>query len=187
MANWSNLITLKWDTFMNDIDKFIFDLAFSQTQFSKPYFRKNNASSYNLIRAFFQYLDIIVLDYSYLEYTEKLLGLSLLYILMSNIMGNLDFRILKERLCFTNEDINKNIEFNVLFERFLYYYWELRLESLLEHIFFVSFLIDSEFSINPPKPNQNKEDSDKVNLLNFYFLFLLIIKLILLNMFILIF
>jgi len=162
IADWSNLITLKWDSFMNDIHKFITDLAYSQTQFSKPYFRKNNTSSYNLIRAFFQYLDMIVLDYYYLEFTEKLLGLSLLYILMSNIMGNLDFRLLKEKLCFTIDEINRNIEFNVLFERFLFYYWELRLEFLFEHIFYVSFLIDSQFSINPPKLNQNIEDHENV-------------------------
>jgi len=149
---------------MNDIDKFISDLAYSQTPFSKPYFRKNNASSYNLIRAFFQYLDMIVLDFCYLEYTEKLLGLSILYILMSNIIGNLDFRNLKERLCFTNEDINNNIEFNLLFERFLYYYWELRFESLLEHIYYVSFIIDSEFSIIPPQLNQNKQEKENVKL-----------------------
>lgn len=147
---------------MNDINRFITDLAYSQSNFSKPYFRRNNASSYNLIRAFFQYLDMIVLDYYYLEYTEKLLGLSLLYILMSNIMGNLDFRILKQKLCFTNEDISRNIEFNILFERFLFYFWELRLESLFEHIFYISFLIDSQFSINPPKPNQDQKDRENV-------------------------
>ncbi len=156
---------------MEGIEKYISDLSYSQYNFSKPFFRKNNASSYNFIRAYFQYLDMIILDYNYLEFTEKLIALSVLYILLSNIMGNLDLMVLKEKLCFTLEEINKNREFNILFEKYLYYHWELELEYLYEHIFYISFLIDSQFSIDQPVLNQiqnqseNNQVNDKIHLL----------------------
>lgn len=163
ISNWTNLITVRWDSFMNEINNYIQDISFCQFKFPKPYFRKNNANSYNFIRAFFQYLDMVILDYDYLKYTEKLLGLSLLYILLSNVMGNLDFSVLKQKMCFNSEDINNNNEFNVLFQRFLNSYWGIELSDLMEHIFYISFLIDSQFSINPPTLNQQQNSDEEKN------------------------
>lgn len=153
-ASWSNDVTHQWDYFMDNLNIYISDLPYSQMNFNKPRFRSKNATSYNKFRAFFYYIDLLTLDSNYLEYSEKLLTLALLYIFMSNILGNLDFSKLKIKHHFSEEDISNNFDFNILFGRFTDAYYYIDIELLKEHIIYISFFIDSNFNIKPPKLNE---------------------------------
>jgi hypothetical protein len=163
-AFWSNLITQKWDIFASEFHtKHSFD--FSQgfrNNLKLPKFRGESEEDYFLFRNFFQLVDLISIDYESLQYSQKLIVASVIYILIG-----LYFR------CFSiNEVVNeftRNLhatsnyfELNQIYNRFMSCFLNVQLNMLGEHILYVSFFFHMKFQYNGPCMNLDKEGQERV-------------------------
>lgn len=164
LAFWSNFITDKWDIFATEFNqKHAYDFSHHFRQNLKlPKFRGNSEEDYFLFRNFFQLIDLISIDYESLQYSEKFIVASVIYILIG-----LCFR------CFTiNEVVNeftKNLhacsnyfDLNAIYDRFTCNFLNIEWNALGAHILYVSFFFHMKFEYNGPSMNLDREGHERV-------------------------
>lgn len=161
-----NLFSLKWDTFIENNTKNINnDFLLDDLKISKHLkkFRENLEYNNHLFKKASLILDLIVLDIKYLQYNEKMIILSVFYLLIGL---NLNIFTLEKII---NFDLNFSLledcyEFNLLYTRFIQNYVEamLELENMVECFKYTTQFFICLFAFNPVNnKNMNLQDVNK--------------------------
>jgi hypothetical protein len=162
MAFWANLVTKKWDDFsQNFIEKYSYDLTlYFKVNFKLPKFRSENKEEYLLFRYYFQIIDLITLDLNYLQFGDKSLCLTVMYLLLGLYLKIFDltaviksfssFNYMNEHLC----------EFNKVYNKFLNYYIGCEFDEISETISFASTFFC--LNINYKLPIIQYDESEEV-------------------------
>ncbi len=141
-STWINETTITWDTYVNDylIDSNEFMLNIDLISLIR--FRiNNNIQSLMLFRMYTQYIDLISLDTDYLFYSEKIICLTLIYLLILKSFNLIDFT----KIAYLKiQDIDHLFELNLLFDRFLNKFYSLEFPNIFDHIQYVSCFLDAQ-------------------------------------------
>lgn len=144
-STWINEATLNWDNFIFRIDFFAQELLINTEPLKAFRFRDKNTQSFRLFRSLTQYIDVISLDVEYLLYSEKILCIALVYLLMLKEFNMVDF----SQVGFLQmEDIQYYYEFNLLFSKFLHAYYSLDFINIFDHIQYASCYLDGVLNFN---------------------------------------
>lgn len=151
-STWVNETTLNWDFFIEEIDFYSQDLLINTDGLKAFRFRDKNIQSFNLFRSLTQFVDTISLDVEYLIYSERILCISIIYLLMLKVFNMLDF----SKIAFIQmEHIEQFFELNLLFSKFLMNFYSMDFSNIFEHIQYASCYMDSILTFEDN--NQNEE------------------------------
>jgi hypothetical protein len=154
---WANYTLLKWDEFTDFfLKKYTFDLPlYFKHGLKLPKFRENTDEEYFLFRNFFQIIDLITLDFEFMKFSDKLLSISIIYILVGLMLKIFTLsEVLKE---YTNgsQFFSKFIELNDIFNKFINSYFATGLDDLIDHLIYVCQFFNIQFDYSLPI-NQNE-------------------------------
>ncbi len=153
---WSNYITSKWDEYANSFsEEFAYDLNWQNKKL--PIFRKHTNEEYHLFRSMFQVLDLMTLDLELLNYSERLIVPSVMYLILGVFLkyfshNDIIMEFSKDINAYTNY-----YELNIIFNRFLNCFLEIELDDIVEHIYFVSSYFYIEFDYTTVSISQEEE------------------------------
>lgn len=139
-STWINETTINWDQFVDNIHLHSNEIRLNLNLIRNFKFRENNLQSLNLFRAFTQFIDIISFDIEYLLYFERILCLSVIYLLILKYFNMID---LSQIPYLKMDHVNNYYEFNLLFDRFLNKYYSLEFANIFDHIQYTSCYIES--------------------------------------------
>jgi hypothetical protein len=165
LAFWCNHITSKWDEYATTFDQeFAYDINWQNRKL--PIFRNHTNEEYHLFRSLFQILDLITLDLGILNYKEKILVPSVIYLIVGVFLkyfsyNNIILEFSKDINAYTNY-----YELNVIFNRFLNCFLEIELDDIIEYVYYVSSFFYLEFDYT--RVNISSEDENEIVL--FYLL-----------------
>lgn len=139
-STWINHSTLSWDNFIKNIKNFAPELMLNESILQSSKFRAKESQSLCLFRAFTQYIDIISFDVEYLLFSERILCLSVIYLLLLKYFGFVDFSLVS---FIQLEHVNHLHEFNLLFDRFLEVNYSLSFANIFEIIQYASCYMET--------------------------------------------
>lgn len=156
MATWTNCVSLMWDEFASTFQqKFNHDLTNKNIRL--PQFRSNTNEEYYFFRNYYQVIDFIVLDLGHLQYCDKFLVISTLYLLFGLFLKHFSVIEVIKDFTVNSGHYSTFYELNIIFNRFLNKYIGVELENLIDHIQYTSFFFNLKFDYNPPKINPEHE------------------------------
>lgn len=162
LAFWSNYVSLNWDIFSKEYnEKYSHDFGLSNT-IKLPRFRTSSNEEYFLFRNFFQIVDVLALDHTSLQYSEKCLCAATIYLLMGLFLKFFDIvKIVKE---FTTDPSSYGAyyDLNMIFNRFLMNFLNCEFDDLSDHITYVSFFFNLKFDYAPPVIPREECDEKKI-------------------------
>ena len=139
-SSWINHTTLSWDNFITNIECYAPDLMLNQSILHSSRFRANQIQGLYLFRAFTQYIDIISFDVEYLLFSERILCLSIIYLLLLKYFRLVDFSQVSFIML---KHVNHLHEFNLLFDRFLEVNYSLNFANIFDIIQYASCYMES--------------------------------------------
>ena len=162
-STWINHNTVNWDLFVENIEEFSNDIPLNVDFIKQFKFRAQNPQSFNLFRRLTQYIDIITFDVEYLSFSERHLTSSVIFILILQCFGMVDF----SQIPFLQmENIEHVKEVVFLFNRYLNHFYSIEFVNIFEHIQYVSCYMDSILNF------ENVEEFDEVFIYLSIFIFL---------------
>jgi hypothetical protein len=144
IAFWCNYITSKWDDYAQSFSEtYAFDLNWQNKKL--PILRQQTNEEYHFFRNIYQILDLMTLDIDILNYSEKLLVTSVMYLILGIHLRYFNQNDIIQEF---SKDINtytNYYELNIIFNRFLNTFLEIELDDIIENIFYVSSFFYLEF------------------------------------------
>lgn len=152
LAFWSNMITDKWDTYSSQFrTMYSFDMP---DQFKRnvilPKFRARSDEEYFLFRNFYQIIDLISLDYQSLQYSEKFIVASVIYILLGLYLRCFTISTVVNEFTRNPHTCSNFYELNTIYNRFTTNYLQIELNVLHHHVIYTSFFFSMRFEYNRP-------------------------------------
>jgi hypothetical protein len=124
---------------------------YNRNNIKLPRFRADSEEEYYLIRNFFQIIDLISIDYEHLQYSEKLLVASAIYILLGLYLRFFSISQVVSEFTKNINAYSNYYELNSIFNRFTCNFLEIELNHLSQHILYVSFFFNMKFEYESPK------------------------------------
>jgi len=151
-STWINETTINWDEFIENVDIFSNQLILNFDLLKTFKFRTHSENGIILFRKFCQYIDIISFDVEYLMYFERILCISVIYLLILEYFNMTD---LSSKDYLRIEEINKFNDLNWLFDRFLINFYSIEFANILEHIQFTSCYFGSVLHLDANNFDEN--------------------------------
>lgn len=152
MAFWGNYLLNKWDEFSTNYrSRHTYDMTNHLRNILLPKFRSETNEEYVLIRTFYQLIDIIVLDYESLMNREKLICITLIYLLIGLFKNIFNRNEVAGSFPFGGFDFSNYSEYNFIFAKFLSNYVGIEYEEFIELIPYVSLFFKLRFDYSPPR------------------------------------
>jgi hypothetical protein len=159
-AFWSNFITLKWDEFSLEFHtKYSFDIPMNNN-INLPKFRNNSNDEYFLFRNYYQIIDMITLDIDYLHYNQKLICLSLIYLLCGLFLRMYTLKEVVKEFAVNSQTYANFYVLNVIYSRFINVYLGYELDDIVDHLMYVSKFFNIKFDYSPPVIIKCEEDNN---------------------------
>jgi hypothetical protein len=139
-STWINTVTLQWDSFGEIIHTLSDKIPIDPTFLSNFKFRAQNKISLNLFQTLTQLIDIIIYDIEYLQFHEKFLTISIVFLLFFKFYNRINF---SEIAFLEISHIDKNQDVIFVFNLFLNKYYNIDYLNIFDHIQYVSCYMDS--------------------------------------------
>ena len=156
---WANWYMIQWDNFIEK-SEFAMNHCLIDNTTLTPYFKKPQVESYNLYRAFMEFIDCAILDVQTLRYNVRAVVSAFIYILLGKQFGQFtEEQILEEFPESSQYLLDTEFAYNNLFSHFLENCCGLSLYSLLPTIQFCSTFFSLPLHLKLPfvfKTEKNK-------------------------------
>ncbi len=164
LAFWANLISDKWDTYTSEFNTLhSFDMpAHLRRNLKLPKFRAKSDEEYLLFRNFFQIIDLISLDIPSLQFSEKLIVASVIYILLGLYLRWFSISNVVNDFTRNPYACSNYYELNIIYNRFISKFLQIELNALHHHILFTSFFFNMRFEYNLPNVTADVENQQRV-------------------------
>jgi len=154
-AMWANWYMNQWDIYISTNEYAMSHEVIQRTP--DLTFKTSNETAYARFREVMQIVDLVVLDYSHLQYKPRGLIASILFIILGIHVGEFDIQRIWNEFPYTSSGfLNPNSMFNMLFMDFIFLSFGFQLHDLAPTIQYVSTFMSIPFNYDMPIYAQNK-------------------------------
>jgi len=146
LQTWTDIFLTQWDLYIESCDQN--DLGFVEGE--RIYFRKSDEQSYVHYRDFTQIIDVVMLDYETLQYKQRVMVASLLFLLLGDYYKIFTKKEIVQEFGNTSKVLFNFPQYTFLFSEFLENYLGFTLYEMLPTIQYLSQFFDVEFLYELP-------------------------------------
>lgn len=150
LQNWTDIYLSQWDFFLET----------QQPNDEIFFFRKADEQSYIHYRDFSQLIDMVMLDFEYLQYKPRVLIASLMFLLLGYYYKIFNKKEIVEEFQNSSKFLFNFTQFNHLFSEFLENYFGFTLYELLPTIQYLSGFFAMEFLYELPAAEHILEENN---------------------------
>lgn len=154
-AMWANWYMNQWDIYITTNE---YAISHQITQNCPDLtFKTSNETAYSRFREVMQIIDLIVLEYSSLQYKPRGLVAAVLYLILGLHVGEFSIELIWSTFVYSSSRfLDQNSMYNLLFMDFLYLSFGFQLHDLAPTIQYVSSFMGIPFNYDMPMYVQNK-------------------------------
>ena len=146
LQTWTDIFLTQWDLYIESCDQN--DLGFVEGE--RIYFRKSDEQSYVHYRDFTQIIDVVMLDYETLQYKQRVMVASLLFLLLGDYYKIFTKKEIVQEFGNTSKVLFNFPQYTFLFSEFLENYLGFTLYEMLPTIQYLIQFFDVEFLYELP-------------------------------------
>ena len=157
LFGWANWYIQKWDLFFEEFLCQNKALSAEDRQRYTIYFKKSTEESYMAFREIIQILDLVLLDVETLQYNQRALVASAMYLMIGKHQQQFDLNTIVNDFSRSSMFLCHDLEdFNEFFSVFLMRYFELELNDLFPTIQYIAPYFAVEISYEMPYAAKTK-------------------------------